>query len=46
MDNALKAAIEAYATMSKMTEREVLEAINGGNESVRRSVTMLLFAAA
>ena len=46
MDNALIGAVKAYAEMAGMTECEVLEAIQAGNESVRNSVAMLLFSVA
>jgi len=46
MDNALKAAIETYAELANMTPVQVIDAIQAGNESVRNSVTMLLFSVA
>lgn len=46
MDNALKGAVKTYAEMAGMTELEVLEAIQAGNEIVRNSVAMLLFSVA
>jgi hypothetical protein len=46
MDNAMKAAVAQYAELANMTEREVLEAMQSGDESVRNSVMMLMFAIA
>lgn len=43
MDNAIKAAAQEYAALiGNMSEREVLAAIKDGNQSVLRSVLMLM----
>jgi hypothetical protein len=43
MENAIKAAAREYAALiGNMSEQEVLAAINGGNQSVLRSVLMLM----
>lgn len=46
MENALIAAVSQYAELANYTEVEVLEMIKSGNESVTRSVQMLMFALA
>jgi hypothetical protein len=43
MENAIKAAAQEYAALiGNMSEQEVLAAIRGGNQSVLRSVLMLM----
>ena len=46
MTNAMIAAVTQYAELANMTSIEVLEAMQQGNESVRNSVAMLMFAIA
>jgi hypothetical protein len=47
MENAIKAAAQEYAALiGNMSEQEVLAAIKGGNQSVLRSVLMLMGVAA
>lgn len=43
MENAIKAAAQEYAALiGNMSEQEVLAAISAGNQSVLRSVLMLM----
>ncbi len=47
MENPIKAAAQEYAALiGNMTERQVLEEIRNGNESVKRAVLMLMGVAA
>lgn len=46
MENAIKAAAQTVAELLNMTEIEVLQEIQNGNESIRNSVMMLVFAVA
>ena len=43
MENAIKAAAQEYAALiGNMSERDVLREISSGNQSVLRSVLMLM----
>lgn len=47
MENAIKAAAQEYAALiGNMTEQEVLQAMQHGNQSVIKSVLMLMQVAA
>lgn len=47
MENAIKAAAAEYAALiGNMTEAQVLAAIQSGNQSITRSVIMLMEVAA
>lgn len=46
MENAIMASIAEYANLAGMTEKQVLIEIQSGNESIKRSVQMLMFAVA
>jgi hypothetical protein len=43
MQDAIKASVEFYASMTGMTEIEVLTQIQNGNEVITRTVQMLMF---
>ena len=47
MENAIKAAAQEYAALiGNMSDQEVLAAIKDGNQSVLRSVLMLMWVTA
>lgn len=46
MEQSLKLAIEVYAKLINMSEKDVMLEIKSGNEVIKNSVMMLLFSAA